>query len=439
MARIWAITSGNWSTNATWSGSTVPTILDEVYLNGYDVILNSNPVCAVITNELCPDTNQQGGHLVINTSGTRTINADLRGVNSDHLILDSTNRAAVTLNVVGDVVTSNCNFIYYSVNTTGTWQRKEINITGDVSNDSIFATASYQEYIHKFQITGGNVVLNKIFTASQNSSAKVQLLDVINGNLTINTTNSNVLTIRVTGNCRLNDSISSVTNIRVDGNLTIYGNLSATAATINGNIIAMSNHIVAATTLNVGGNIEYQSNNNTVGVLYTTLNILNPDTFTWHDISTPRVNPFMIITDADTRNLLQYPAEDRVVLGTPYAFGEKVGTFDVDYPPETVVLYEYVYDNGNKEGTLQIPTSPSTSDIVTAIKNDSDLGGKINTTNTNVGIISTAVITIDGKVDIIDTNVDTLLSRLTSVLTQRLGQSVTVEILQQILVAHLDN
>ena len=84
------------------------------------------------------------------------------------------------------------------------------------------------------------------------------------------------------------------------------------------------------------------------------MNILNPADFRWVDISEPRINPFIIITDWDFANEVQYPPENRVVAGIPYAFDEKVGTFAVDYPQEAVVLKDVVYDSGNKTGKLVV-------------------------------------------------------------------------------------
>ena len=259
----------------------------------------------------------------------------------------------------------------------------------------------------------------------------------------VGSSNSSGPTMTITGNALPTESsnatlfYTNTLSLTVNGVVGIAQNLAT--ATVNGKIEMGLNRLLTGTTLNINGVINYRSNNNTNGIRFTNLNILNPDTFTWKDISEPRSNPFIIVTDADMNNRQQYPAPANVKKDIPYAWGELIGLYLPDYPPETVVLKDYVYDGGEMVGTLDLPQVPTTSDIVTAIKNDSDLGGKIDTTNTNVGNISTAVTTIDGKVDIIDTNVDTLLSRLTSVLTQRLGQSVTVEILQQILVAHLNN
>jgi hypothetical protein len=211
-----------------------------------------------------------------------------------------------------------------------------------------------------------------------------------------------------------------------------------TTMSISGELIFDNGTFLSnCTNVNFNGNIKYRGREPFQLFLTTNaVNIQNPDTITFTELEGNETITH-IISNWQLNNTNQYPSPTNVKKDIPYAWGELVGTYQ--QPPESVVLKDYVYDNGEMIGTLDLPQAPTTSDIVTAIKNDSDLGGKISTTNTNVGNISTAITTIDGKVDIVDANVDTLISRLTSVLTQRLGQSVTVEILQQILTAHLNN
>lgn len=42
MANRWAITSGNWSSTSTWSGSIIPTASDDVYANTFNVTIDQN-------------------------------------------------------------------------------------------------------------------------------------------------------------------------------------------------------------------------------------------------------------------------------------------------------------------------------------------------------------------------------------------------------------
>ena len=410
MATVWAKSSGNWTDTTLWAfwneatqqiedyGQT-PQNGDTIYMNGYTVSYPTSSTWAdnlsmkdsLISNGENPFTNNSGGSLNYRWhSGASTITCNFECFQGKLLGIKNQNQPT-TLNIIGN--------IYVDAGT--------------------FTGASTCRF---FNFTGNILMKSGVLVGSSNSSGP---------------------TMTITGNALPTESsnatlfYTNTLSLTVNGVVGIAQNLAT--ATVNGKIEMGLNRLLTGTTLNINGVINYRSNNNTNGIRFTNLNILNPDTFTWKDISEPRSNPFIIVTDADMNNRQQYPAPANVKKDIPYAWGELIGLYLPDYPPETVVLKDYVYDGGEMVGTLDLPQVPTTSDIVTAIKNDSDLGGKIDTTNTNVGNISTAVTTIDGKVDIIDTNVDTLLSRLTSVLTQRLGQSVTVEILQQILVAHLNN
>jgi hypothetical protein len=143
---------------------------------------------------------------------------------------------------------------------------------------------------------------------------------------------------------------ATITTCTGSGSWQLSENQAITTATITGDIIA-NGYLLTGTTLNINGSITYKSTDNTMGVRYTTLNILNPDTFTWKDITEPRSNPFIILTDAEMNNRQQYPPENEVKEGTEYVWGEKVGTYQ--QPPESVVLKGYRYDNDEKVGTLE--------------------------------------------------------------------------------------
>ncbi len=93
----------------------------------------------------------------------------------------------------------------------------------------------------------------------------------------------------------------------------------------------------------------------------------DPDDFEWLYIgSLPNPNPYIIInpnTIADT-----YPTEDKVLAPTQYgAQMELVGTYTPDYPPESVVLKDVTYDNGNYTGTLE--TSNISQQLISRLEN----------------------------------------------------------------------
>ena len=162
----------------------------------------------------------------------------------------------------------------------------------------------------------------------------------------------NDITVVASGNATINQ-LRIVGNAIEDDNRMVYGsNVSViTYFIVNGDYTNRRTQYYNVTTFTIGGSIYYVGSNNKLGVTYTNITILNPSTFTWKDISEPRSNPFIILTDAEMNNRQQYPAENKVKEGTEYVWGEKVGTYQA--PPESVVLKGYRYDNDEKEGTLE--------------------------------------------------------------------------------------
>lgn len=387
-----AISNTNWSAAGTWqvwNGSSwqaynqIPQVGDTVYLNARHPTVNVNISIGngTITNEGNSDLGVTAHGYMVLTTG-RTIVANL--IAKDEYIFYRSVSSYVGLSLTGNISLDNASLFYTtSSNSIDIWH----NGSSFITNNALYiyqSTSSTSNTNYTFT-TNANVTLNMLdFT---NVASAGSGIFTVNGNVEIisDFTQSNFVHLKINGILKTNSYF--YTGTRIDF--------------LGGYVIS-----------------DLASN----PLLVSTITLSNPSSF-----------------KIETLQLTDYPPESDVKKDVPYAFGELVGQYLPNFPPEPVVLKDYVYDNGNMTGMLEFPQVPTTSDIVTAIKNDSDLGGKINTTNTNVGNISTAVTTIDGKVDIIDTNVDTLVSRLTSVLTQRLGQSVTVEILQQILTAHLNN
>ena len=192
-----------------------------------------------------------------------------------------------------------------------------------------------------------------IFNGNFYSSSVEAPLYRASGTASSYTINGNVY---LTNNGTLTAGLTSTTSYTI-----INGNLmtSSTSNTINinneliinGNITLLSNALIRSNKLTINGNILYENTNCSIPIQSLILNILNPDTFTWKDVTEPRSNPFIILTNADMNNRQQYPPENEVKEGTEYVWGEKVGTYQ--QPPESVVLKGYVYDNGDKIGSLE--------------------------------------------------------------------------------------
>lgn len=303
MAVKWAVANGNWSAGASWNDGVVPTSDDDVFLNGYTIGCPTTNYTYInaksISNGENPNTGRTGGILQGGySSGNnqyRYINANLEVYSTD--IIKGGNHDYCYIN--GNVNVHSGRL----VDDTSSWSRR-IYITGNVDASGILVGS------------GGASILE------------------INGNATL----------RVM-------CMQANTTFTCNGLLILYASQSNASGTSTiSALISRSNALLISGTIKVNGYIHYESTSNTMGVRSATLNILNPDTFTWKDVTEPRSNLFIIVTDAEMNNRQQYPAENKVKEGTEYVWGEKVGTYQ--QPPESVVLNGYVYDNGDKTGSM---------------------------------------------------------------------------------------
>ena len=299
MAVKWAVANGNWSAGATWNDGVVPTSGDYVYCNGYTISFPTqiNIGNGTITNELNPNTNRNGGHIQ-STSGGVTIVANLIADGGGIFV-----SGHLSNSIIGDVTIRNCTGMSRTGNTLqSTWR-----FTGNISVENGQIT------------TDSNATYQVIITGNASLKNRVNVKQP--ANFTIN------------GNIMIDDYNITVTNLTINGLLTAI------------HCRAYGSNVVKS------GNIHYISDNSslTIGIAWQTLNMSNISE--WRDISEPRSNPFIILTNAEMNNRQQYPSENEVKEGTEYVWGEKVGTYQA--PPESVVLKDFVYDNGDKVGTLE--------------------------------------------------------------------------------------
>lgn len=310
-------TASNW---AFWNEQTqqiedygqAPNGDDYVYLNGYIVQATNDTLSfpnGTITNKPNPYTGLSGGRFDNGSNGlqcTIISNLEVGGV----YILRHAGNGTFTFNIIGNITGSDTAVVY----TKGGNNEAYLNITGN--------------------IYGGVAAL---MSGNTNSS-----LSVVGDVYLKNGVGSNVTrTLKINGSLHLDYTTFT----------------SATVGTLDteGDIYLTGKKLGSCTNwINRGASIYYKNLNPLGGFCnYTNLDLRYPDDFVVKDIDEPRVNPLVIETNWDFANEVQYPPENRVVAGTPYAFDQKVGTFGVDYPPETVVLKGYEYDNGNKTGSLQ--------------------------------------------------------------------------------------
>lgn len=303
MAVKWAVANGNWNAGATWNDGVVPTIDDDVYLDGHTINLPTTNYTYInaktISNSTNPHTGFVGGTL---TGGYISGNNAYHYVNAS-LLIDANvlivGHRHSRLYVIGNVTIINDGKL---IDDATAWSRY-VYITGNVDADGIL-----------IGVSGGKLLQ-------------------INGNAIFR-----------------RQATQTDTDLEVNGMLTLYASNTCNSVNV-ATLRTYSNSRLLVSVITINGSITYESTNNTMGVRYTTLNIQNPDTFTWKDITEPRSNPFIILTDAEMNNRQQYPPENEVKEGTEYVWGEKIGTYQ--QPPESVVLKGFRYDNDEKEGTLE--------------------------------------------------------------------------------------
>ena len=161
----------------------------------------------------------------------------------------------------------------------------------------------------------------------------------------------------------------------------------------------------------INGNITYEANNEKAGLDLAYTSIQNPSTFTWKDVTSPRANHFVVITDIELNNSLQYPPKDKVKEGTEYAWGVMTGEWIPNYPQEENVKMGVSYADGELVGTYDINQYLPPESVVLK---DYEYGDSDDRKTGTMPVLSQQLIS-------------------------RLENCATVETVQQILVAHLDN
>ena len=335
MAVKYAVANGNWSDGTTWNDGVAPTANDDVYLNGFHI---ANLPDTISVKSLHNDANSDysvgaGGYVAwASSTSAKGIIGDVF-CESTIVRVPPSNAAGFQFTINGNINSSSVDSVIYF--NAGVNRTHNLIINGNISfsaNCKLFQS-DYGTY--RVTIVGNidSESTSYLYNGSANNNA-LALFSFV-GNIK---------------NIAYSSVPATITTCTGSGSWQLSGNQTITTANITGDIIT-NGYVLSGTTLNIDGSITYKSTNNTMGVRYTTLNILNPDTFTWKDVTEPRSNPFIILTDAEMNNRQQYPSEDVVKEGVEYVWGEKVGTYQA--PPESVVLKDFVYDNGDKVGTLE--------------------------------------------------------------------------------------
>ena len=359
MAVVWLNSTATSSTSfntisiwSTWDGDNnqevplgrLPQSGDYIYANGYICLIPTGTLnlgTAILSNGSNPYTGRNGGTFFFIAAGTYNITANVEHFGFS-VVLGNTSQVSANkrqLTLQGNVISFTTNGTF-AIKAGGSGGRTIIN--GNVNGEYCLES----EWGFSTIIINGNV----------NSAGALSFYGSGGG--------TNAFDVTINGNCRDNFVVangqqqSQFSSITISGNYTNTLNanpFNRTVVTLNVKNIINTGVELVVTTLNISGYIYYRGYNNKVGVCYTTLNILNPDTFTWKDVTEPRSNPFIILTDAEMNNRQQYPQENEVKEGTEYVWGEKIGTYTPDYPPESVVLKDYEYGDSDdpKTGTME--------------------------------------------------------------------------------------
>ena len=308
MAVKWAVANGSWTAGATWNDGVVPTANDDVYLNGHNVTISTLTFNGTIRNDANDDYQiVAGGYIYANNySNSATINV-------------TTIIAVETIINYNHGITGVLDYL-----TCGNFYVKNGIAAITCQEDSNYLTGNFH------LLVSGAVLIQAKNTTNRTI--------IINGN---------VYGVENTLLCSSQQATHTI-------NGAIQVTALASTTNINGVVDMALNNRISTSTLNINGNIRYKNNVGGCGLQYTVLNIANPDTFTWKDVTEPRSNPFIILTDAEMNNRQQYPSENEVKEGVEYVWGEKVGTYTPDYPPESVVLKDYEYGDSDdpKTGTM---------------------------------------------------------------------------------------
>lgn len=407
MAIVYANIDGTWATPEIWDvieeGSTeithrVPVNGDYVYANGHKVSsVPHNCTGIIISNEANADYGVNAGGDFATVGSTSSISAYFKEIhqgggvrciniggayNSQYNRLTCekiTNTDAVAFNLSwnnygGKVsITAQevrCHYNLFSVSGLNTtYANINLTISDCIMYDgatlinggnigTLNYTGNYTGVLNNGDITTFNFTGSMVVTSLTNRTITTL---VANGSYTL-TGLQTITTGTYYGDLTLNDGTTiSGTTGRINRAINIGNNcvISYTNLTFNDadGIVRVGHRSIYSATTHIfnGRKIEYYNDSNGIGGITSTdpFTPINED-FQWVNISEPRTLKYRIMTDYDFDNIEQYPPENRVVAGTPYAYDEKVGAFAVDYPQEAVVLKDVVYDSGNKTGKLVV-------------------------------------------------------------------------------------
>ena len=349
MANKWAIKNGNWSDGSTWDDGVVPTADDDVYCNGYTISLNVDTISFKTLSNKSDDNINYGGHIVYSRSGNDiSIVGNSIFCNGTESIIqyDNVSYASRVLSFVCDIHNEENASVYAIVaNNAG----GSVIITGNIYGSHI-AKSSWNPNIFFSGISYREIGNSPLFSLEQLGSQTNGILEIygIVSDCVLESLRQmtqNIAYITIVGEYRCNEAAffyqdRQVYKITLDGEIYLNGAFDNFNCI---NLISNCKYFYVSTNYKIGMNFERISN----------LTISNPDTFILKDITNPRTNPFIIITNAELNNRQQYPQESDVKNGVEYAYGLKEGNYTPNFPQEANVLKDVEYGD-NQKGTLEV-------------------------------------------------------------------------------------
>lgn len=307
MAIRYAVATGNWSDVSTWDGgTTLPTVGDDVYANGFTVTVDQDIEVAKISTEVCPTTSISGGRFSL-PSADRNLICDIFAGSSTCLYASSFNNKII--NIIGNI---------YGSDTTADCKGFEI-LTGNPSYVYITGNVQAGNKINSFgyifsQTYGNNYIQVTGNVYASNAAAGIGT-----------TANSKFMYITIYGNVIPSASQSAIYLFK---SLHIYGYITGDGTTSQFGAISGDNAAVVIIS----------------GICDMTNGVLPVRLYNWaYSIPIIFESPITlnVVTVYDTFSLytsdaFDQPAEADVREGTSYASSTLTGTLAVPDPSNVV-------------------------------------------------------------------------------------------------------
>ena len=266
-----AISSGNWSNSAIWSGSLIPTASDDAYANGFNVTLDQN--INVLSISSGTSGSAVNGGSFISTNGISitasrasfgvsagTLSSALLVTGSHTVYLSGSVRGGAASSIRGIQIVNNGNLY----------------VTGSVTGGTV-ATLAYGIYNN----AGRLEILGDIFGGSNTTAHGVALangITIINGNLIGSTNAAPIVMIAGSGSLTITGS-TIITTTNIGQSTGVYINGGTGVLNFNGILRAASVagiSMLSAATVNITGSIYAAASVGISSTLASTINVTGP-------------------------------------------------------------------------------------------------------------------------------------------------------------------